>query len=257
MDAHGCFCREELAAKKEGIKTLSYEVVEPVSARGSRLTSVPFLPQESVCVQGVHLPFHFCCVFVSSEQVRRELSKSDEEKAGAVMYLNSLNRSKIPKVRSIDSISSPILHDMLDGVSELVIDLPCVQQPQGNSCGMATLVNAMLALIVCSFEELLNKGLNDALVRYQLPFCSAWTNSDFVAATRIVVKFFEAGADSVPKLSILLRRVSFAVAEARKEVSQQNNRRKSSKKPAASRILNASQSKISTFFKKKSADNPE
>ena len=54
-------------------------------------------------------------------------------------------------------------------------------------------------------------------------------HSDFVAATRIVVKFFEAGADSVPKLSILLRRVSFAVAEARKEVSQQNNRRKSSK----------------------------
>ena len=84
------------------------------------------------------------------------------------MYLNSLNRSNAPKVRSVDSISSPILHDMVDGISEFVIDLPCVQQPEGNSCGMATVINAALALIVQSHDELMNGGINDALSRFQL-----------------------------------------------------------------------------------------
>ena len=83
----------ELAAKKEGIKILPYEVVEPVSARGSPLSNVSLPRGEAtgICVQGVHLPFYFCCVVITSEQVRNALSMSDEEK-GCVMYLNSLQR---------------------------------------------------------------------------------------------------------------------------------------------------------------------
>ena len=112
----------ELAAKKGGIKLLPYEMVEPVSARGSPLSNVPLPPGEAICVQGVHLPFHFCCVVITSEQVRKALSMSDEEK-GCVMYLNSLTRRDAPKIRSVESINSPILRDMVEGLSDFVVDL--------------------------------------------------------------------------------------------------------------------------------------
>ena len=73
--------------------------------------------REALCVQAVHLPFHFCCVVITSEQVRKALSMSDEEK-GCVMYLNSLKRSDAPKIRSVESINSPILRDMVEGLSD-------------------------------------------------------------------------------------------------------------------------------------------
>ena len=140
---------------------------------------------------------------------------------------------------------------MVEGSSDFVVDLPCVQQPQGNSCGMATNVNASIAFITQSHNDLMHGGINGALSRFQLPYCSAWTNSDFVAAIRIIVKFlYESGKDSVPKLSILLRRMSLAVAESRSQLEKKKKQAKKSKSTSA-RGLTASQSTINTFFKKK------
>ena len=52
---------------------------------------------------------------------------------------------------------------MVAGTSDFVTDLPCVQQPDGHACGMATLVNSALALLVQSHNELLDGGINKAL----------------------------------------------------------------------------------------------
>ena len=139
---------------------------------------------------------------------------------------------------------------MVEGLSDFVVDLPCVQQPQGNSCGMATIVNASIAFITQSHNDFMHGGINEALSRFQLPYCSAWTNSDFVAAIRILVKFYESGKDSVPKLSTLLRRMSLAVAQSRSQLEKTKKQAKKSKSTSA-RGLTASQSKINTFFKKK------
>ena len=76
------------------------------------------------------------------------------------------------------------------------------------------------------------------------------TNSDFVAAIRILVKFYSSGKDSVPKLSTLLRRMSLAVAQSRCQLEKTKKQAKESKSTSA-RGLTASQSKINTFFKKK------
>ena len=240
----------ELAAKKEGIKILPYEVVEPVSARGNPLEKVPLTQNDSVGVQGIHLPFHFCCVVVTSGQLR-EAVDAGEDNVACAMYLNSLNRSTDPRLRSAASINSPILQDMVAGTSDFVTDLPCVQQPDGHACGMATLVNSALALLVQSHNELLDGGIDKALSRFQLPYRSAWTNSDFVSATRIIVKFFEDGPDGIPKLSIVLRRMSLAIAEARSKTQEKRN--KSKKSRTAKAIATGSQGRIDTFFKKKNA----
>ena len=112
------------------------------------------------------------------------------------------------------------LRDMVEGLSDFVVDLPCVQQPQGNSCGMATIVNASTAFITQSHNDLMHGGINEALSRFQLPYCSAWTNSDFVVAIRIIVKFYASGKNSVPKLSVLLPRMSLAVAESRSQLKK-------------------------------------
>ena len=70
-----------LAAKKEGIKILPYEVVEPVSARGNPLEKVPLTQNDSVGVQGIHLPFHFCCVVVTSGQLREAVDAGEDNVA--------------------------------------------------------------------------------------------------------------------------------------------------------------------------------
>ena len=116
---------------------------------------------------------------------------------------------------------------------------------------MATLVNSALALFLQSSSELLGGGIDKTLSRFQLPYRSAWTNSDFVAATRIIVKFFEDGPDDIPKLSIVLRRMSLAIAEARSKEQKKRNKTRNSQKVKAS--LTGSQSRIDTFFKKTSA----
>ena len=66
-----------------------------------------------------------------------------------------------------------------------------------------------------------------------------------------VFALFEAGKDAVPKLSIVLRRMSLAVVESRSEIEQKKKQSKKCKKSAA-RSLAGAQSKIDTFFKKKS-----
>ena len=61
-----------------------------------------------------------------------------------------------------------------------------------------------------------------------------------MAAIRIIVKFYEYGKDSVPKLSILLRRMSLTVAESRSQLEKKKQAKKS--KSTSARGLTASQS---------------
>ena len=96
-------------------------------------------------------------------------------------------------------------------------------------------------------------GIDKMLARFQLPVRSDWTNSDFVAATRVVVNFFEGGKDDIPKLNILLRKMSLAVAESRSEAEKKNKNQ--SKKSKKTRSIAGVQSQIDTFFKKKPAKN--
>ena len=86
---------------------------------------------------------------------------------------------------------------------------------------MATVVNAALALSAQSYSNLLAGDIDEILNQYRNPYCNVWTNEDFAAATRrVVVKRFERGVANIPKLTLVLRRMSVAVSELRNALQQ-------------------------------------
>ena len=92
---------------------------------------------------------------------------------------------------------------------------------------MASVINCAIALATDSSEALLkNSGITPALERFNLSYRGSWTTSDFVAATIEIVKLYTLGKEEIPKLSILLRKVSMGVEKAREEKSKKNRGRK-------------------------------
>lgn len=238
----------EIVARREGVKFLAYEPVEPTSGRGRTLGSVPVVSDDQIAVQAAHLPFHFVAVVITGLQLQKAQNAEEQDEIPALLLLNSLNRNEKPRKRGVDTINSPIVKDMCAAVSRYVYDVPCIQQHDGNSCGMASVINCAIALATDSSEALLkNSGITPALERFNLPYRGSWTTNDFVAATIEIVKLYELGKEEIPKLSILLRKVSMGIEKARKEKQSKKNRGR--KRKQQTKAATGSQSKISSFFK--------
>ena len=87
----------EIAAKREGVKFLAYEPVEPTSGRGRTLGNVPVVSDDQIAVQAAHLPFHFVAIVITGLQLQKAQNAEEQDEIPALLLLNSLNRTKNPE----------------------------------------------------------------------------------------------------------------------------------------------------------------
>jgi hypothetical protein len=169
-----------------------------------------------------------------------------------------------PNPISILDINSPLIGDMCDKLCKHVLDVPCVEQPIGHSCGTACNINAALALEVGTFEKLLDKGIEKVLAKYKLPARTNWTNWDFTAASNVLIEKYEKSVDEIPALPELLIEMSTEIRQARENAAKEKKARdeqlKKLKEASSKRKRprdDKTQGKLSDYFSKKAkTDEP-
>lgn len=248
----------QIAARKDGVNLLPYEVLDPMSCIAPSLRDVPATDAEQVQVQVIHTPFHFTTLVLTTRDLKRAAIDSQNEASGAV-YMNSL--SDLDKSVSIDAenIDSPIIHDLCDGYCTKLTEIPSLQQPYGHSCGMACNLNAMLALAAKREDNLVDLDLNIVAQQFGWPKLNAWTNQDFCCATQVLVEVYRLGRDDVPTLSALMKRIGNSVnakrierAEARKKQREEAAKKKAQKNNKRASVKG--QSSLHSFLKKRKTD---
>jgi hypothetical protein len=173
-----------------------------------------------MAIQIIHTPFHFRLLVITSEQLRamsavEEHSDSSNDdsnheaeaedvksrKTTDGLYLNSLCHGlNQPKPIPVENINSPLVKDLSDGFCDSILNMPCVEQPLGRSCGMACNLNAAFVLQVGSLERLQH---GEMLAQFKFPDRKSWSNEDFTVATRIFIDEYQNGAEQISKLSVL------------------------------------------------------
>ena len=130
----------------------------------------------------------------------------------------------------VSEINSPIVVDMFENFSERVLDVPCVQQPTGHSCGMASLINAMCAFACGSHDAITQRGIPTVLEKFGLPANCEWSNFDFCSALNVLVGHYAEGPGNVPNLDTVLETTRAAIKDARKAYKEQEKAKKQRKK---------------------------